>query len=436
MFKHPTTFNNHHQYQQQQQYMNQPYGHDIILERLFQLKQQYKECQDDLDLMNHDNDGTSESNTSASSLTSIGSVKQHANQSSGSSSSFSSSSSYSSRSSSSSSYSSSPLLEVPCSAFIPSSPTISPVSSPLSSISIDQLVEDSDMELSSEDNKFTIVPLSPVHNHHNFQSFMDEPSYFPSTSNVHFEKTPFHQQQQQQQQPIFSSFTPQKRNILFTQTTTSTTTTNPLSSSPSSTPPSSSPSSSLQKNDLVFESKINKTRSKNSKYGQVVPRVNVCVCGSTTPGKGPTCKWRKGPNGEVLCNSCGLQNMKKPKCLLCGIVYNSKEAMASSISWIRCDDCKQWVMSKCDSGMGDISLYDDSNPNPLHYSCPKCRTDPSKPKTTRNNHRSLLKNHSKPINGSSSSSSSSPKKQQPLSINNTQSSSSSSTLSHDPMFHG
>ncbi len=33
----------------------------------------------------------------------------------------------------------------------------------------------------------------------------------------------------------------------------------------------------------------------------------------TIPGRGPTCKWRKGPDGEFLCNSCGLQWAKKAK---------------------------------------------------------------------------------------------------------------------------
>jgi hypothetical protein len=44
-------------------------------------------------------------------------------------------------------------------------------------------------------------------------------------------------------------------------------------------------------------------------------------------------------------------------------------------SWIRCDDCHRWVMSKCDEELDDLSLYDDSNPNHLHYSCPKCRAE-------------------------------------------------------------
>lgn len=30
-------------------------------------------------------------------------------------------------------------------------------------------------------------------------------------------------------------------------------------------------------------------------------------------------------------------------------------------------------MTKCDVMVGDLSLYDDSNPNHLHYSCPLCR---------------------------------------------------------------
>ncbi len=41
-------------------------------------------------------------------------------------------------------------------------------------------------------------------------------------------------------------------------------------------------------------------------------------------------------------------------------------------SWIRCDDCHCWVMTGCDN-ITDINLYDDANPNYLHYSCPNCR---------------------------------------------------------------
>ncbi|EFA79870.1 hypothetical protein PPL_06690 [Heterostelium album PN500] len=131
------------------------------------------------------------------------------------------------------------------------------------------------------------------------------------------------------------------------------------------------PTLKKSENIPVKEIKPMKKRTKN----QMVPRVNRCVCGSTTPGKGPTCKWRKGPSGEVLCNSCGLQNMKKPKCPLCGKMYNKNKDSSTecdSDEWIRCDDCSQWVMTECD-GIKDISLYDDTQPNPLHYSCPKCR---------------------------------------------------------------
>lgn len=43
----------------------------------------------------------------------------------------------------------------------------------------------------------------------------------------------------------------------------------------------------------------------------------------------------------------------------------------------------RWVMTKCDN-IEDISIYDDSNPNHLHYSCPLCRGDLVKNTSTRN----------------------------------------------------
>eukprot|EP01133_Synstelium_polycarpum_P013618 gene13618-16025_t len=144
---------------------------------------------------------------------------------------------------------------------------------------------------------------------------------------------------------------------------------NPTKTSPTKSTQPTITSTVPTKPQPVYE---NNSKPKKRTKSQLVPRVNVCVCGSTTPGKGPTCKWRKGPNGETLCNSCGLQNMKKPKCPVCFKVYNKKEASLENVSWIRCDDCKQWVMAQCD-GIQDITLYDDSNPTHLHYSCPKCR---------------------------------------------------------------
>jgi len=99
----------------------------------------------------------------------------------------------------------------------------------------------------------------------------------------------------------------------------------------------------------------------------------ICRCGATEPGKGAAAKWRKGLVGEWLCNSCGLQWNKKHACPVCGKVYHRNNASDDDEnSWIRCDDCHRWVMTKCDN-IQDLSLYDDSNPNHLHYSCPICR---------------------------------------------------------------
>jgi len=100
----------------------------------------------------------------------------------------------------------------------------------------------------------------------------------------------------------------------------------------------------------------------------------VCKCGATDPGKGPNCKWRKGPNGEWLCHSCGIQAFKKNACPVCGRVYKKNEYSFDNNAWIRCDDCHRWVMTSCDS-IVDLSMYDDSNPNHLHYSCPICRSE-------------------------------------------------------------
>ncbi|GAM18453.1 hypothetical protein SAMD00019534_016280 [Acytostelium subglobosum LB1] len=110
---------------------------------------------------------------------------------------------------------------------------------------------------------------------------------------------------------------------------------------------------------------------KRAKY-QIVPKTYKCVCGATSPGKGPTCKWRKGTNGEVLCNSCGLQSMKKPKCPYCAKVYVKEEAEADNVDWLRCWTCDQWVMSKCDS-VTDSFRFSPANPKAIAYSCPKCR---------------------------------------------------------------
>lgn len=141
-------------------------------------------------------------------------------------------------------------------------------------------------------------------------------------------------------------------------------------------------------------------RSSSMSRGETPPPNHVCKCGATTPGKGPTCKWRKGPNGDFLCNSCGLQYAKEKK------EEKEKERSSSSSSdhkdnkrksrpsskdededdddddegektdkdspWICCDECGRWVLAKNDN-ITDISIYDDSNPNHLDYFCPDCR---------------------------------------------------------------
>jgi hypothetical protein len=98
-----------------------------------------------------------------------------------------------------------------------------------------------------------------------------------------------------------------------------------------------------------------------------------CRCGATVPGKGPTCKWRKGPNGEYLCNSCGLYSKKEKKE---GKRFKEKEKEKEKEvdlnPWICCDRCQKWVRAKSD-GIDDISIYDDNNPDHLDYYCPACR---------------------------------------------------------------
>jgi hypothetical protein len=107
------------------------------------------------------------------------------------------------------------------------------------------------------------------------------------------------------------------------------------------------------------------------------PSDYVCKCGAKEPGKGPSSRWRKAPNGEFLCNNCSLQLSKKHACPVCGKVYKKNESHYNDENaWIRCDDCHRWVMTKCDN-ISDLSLYDDGNPNHLHYSCPICREDTS-----------------------------------------------------------
>jgi len=86
-------------------------------------------------------------------------------------------------------------------------------------------------------------------------------------------------------------------------------------------------------------------------------------------------KSKKGPGGEYLCNNCSVQWNKKHACPVCGKMYRKSDASEDEENaWIRCDDCHRWVMTKCDN-IEDLSIYDDSNPNHLHYSCPLCRGD-------------------------------------------------------------
>jgi len=112
------------------------------------------------------------------------------------------------------------------------------------------------------------------------------------------------------------------------------------------------------------ESKTGRSRrsSARNKRASSPPPGFVCKCGATTPGKGPTCKWRKGSSpGEWLCNSCGLQTAKK-----------KEQVKEDANPWIRCDDCHRWLRAK-DDNIEDISIYDDANPDHLDYYCPRCR---------------------------------------------------------------
>ncbi len=97
-----------------------------------------------------------------------------------------------------------------------------------------------------------------------------------------------------------------------------------------------------------------------------------CTCGPVEAGKG-IIKWKRSPSGEFLCTTCGLSMHRKHACPVCGKAYKKDEA-GDENAWIRCDDCHKWVMIQCDK-ITDISVFDDSNPNHLHYSCPICRGD-------------------------------------------------------------
>lgn len=95
----------------------------------------------------------------------------------------------------------------------------------------------------------------------------------------------------------------------------------------------------------------------------------VCTsCGATHPGKVPNAKWFHLEK-EILCVQCAA--LRRHACPICNKVY--KHGRQEEDEWIQCDDCGIWIMTKCDVMVGDLSLYDDSNPNHLHYSCPLCR---------------------------------------------------------------
>eukprot|EP01119_Soliformovum_irregulare_P004167 TRINITY_DN15182_c0_g1_i1.p1 TRINITY_DN15182_c0_g1~~TRINITY_DN15182_c0_g1_i1.p1 ORF type:complete len:585 (+),score=132.81 TRINITY_DN15182_c0_g1_i1:64-1755(+) len=106
-------------------------------------------------------------------------------------------------------------------------------------------------------------------------------------------------------------------------------------------------------------------------------------CGASEPGKakGSVATWRRGANGELLCFNCSLQQNKQQACPVCGKMYRREDADDEANPWIRCDDCHRWVMIKCDN-IEDLSLYDDGNPNHLHYSCPICRGENPLQQTT------------------------------------------------------
>jgi len=121
-------------------------------------------------------------------------------------------------------------------------------------------------------------------------------------------------------------------------------------------------------------SSSNASRRRSGRTNSPPPKNYVCKCGATEPAKGFSAKWRKGPNGELLCLNCSQAASKKFACPVCGKFYRKNET-ADDDPWIRCDDCLRWVMTRCDN-ISNLSIFDDSNPNHLHYSCPICRGDP------------------------------------------------------------
>lgn len=150
-----------------------------------------------------------------------------------------------------------------------------------------------------------------------------------------------------------------------------------------------------------------------------------------------------GPDGEFLCNNCGLQSAKKAKS------ERRKEGKPSperstkkdkkikkeqrskentededededdeDSPWICCDNCGQWVLAKgtrvdasitsadtglrsfspADDNIDDVSIYDDSNPNHLDYFCPQCR-EPSTEHPVKEEDNSGKENDSTPNGG-------------------------------------
>lgn len=103
-----------------------------------------------------------------------------------------------------------------------------------------------------------------------------------------------------------------------------------------------------------------------------------CQCGATS-----TETWYLGPEiDKWRCKSCGEDWSRSNACPICGLVYeednanhhdndNDEESEDETDSWIECDKCGRWVMTKC-GGIKDLSLYDDNNPDHLPYECPFC----------------------------------------------------------------
>lgn len=104
-----------------------------------------------------------------------------------------------------------------------------------------------------------------------------------------------------------------------------------------------------------------------------------CQCGATS-----TETWYLGPEiDKWRCKSCGEDWSRCNACPICGLVYEEDNANHfdndydeesvedETDSWIECDKCGRWVMTKC-GGIKDLSLYDDNNPDHLPYECPFC----------------------------------------------------------------